>query len=76
MQEVQKSMQTMLRKQFDARPRNHNSQNTSKKPFQCFYCKQEGHMKKNCPELENNVPNKSKIDDKEDSTEVKPDGLK
>ena len=81
MQEVQKSMQTMLRKQFESRSRNHNSQHTSnvaKKPVQCFYCKQEGHMKKNCPALNNNEngPSKSQIEHKKENTEVKPDGLK
>lgn len=56
-QGVQRSMQTMMHKQADKGSFRNNThttghrESTPRKKIRCFYCKEEGHMKSDCPIL-------------------------
>ena len=52
-QGVQKSMHDMMQRQDRGSHKGQrmNRGGTNKRTLQCFYCKEDGHMKKDCPAL-------------------------
>ncbi|CAC5419746.1 unnamed protein product [Mytilus coruscus] len=66
LQGVQKSMETMLQKQNDNvgyRGSRQNKDSTNRRKIQCFYCKEEGHYKRDCPALKNKSYSRSQSQD-------------
>ncbi|CAC5403497.1 unnamed protein product [Mytilus coruscus] len=66
LQGVQKSMETMLQKQNDNvvyRGSRQNKDSTNRSKIQCFYCKEEGHYKRDCPALKNKSYSRSQSQD-------------
>ncbi|CAG2213565.1 unnamed protein product [Mytilus edulis] len=51
--EMQNSMKKILQSNKDKNEQPRFRGTPRKKPFQCFHCKEEGHMKKDCPSLNN-----------------------